>query len=76
MDGVLLETWLYYWDARDGSGYQGWWIAPEVGSDLFMAFAPGDAEGPELCRGEVASFEPQTPQDPLSLVSHPPPSST
>ena len=41
-----LVTWLYYWDARDGVGWQGWWIAPEVGSQNFMAFGPGDAASP------------------------------
>jgi len=42
---------LYYWDERDGEHYQGWWIAPAVGSDQFMAFSNGDAASPELCRG-------------------------
>lgn len=49
MSGVPFETFLYYWDDRDGINWQGWWIAPDVGSSSFMAFARGDAETPVLC---------------------------
>eukprot|EP00966_Prymnesium_polylepis_P075088 1741687-Prymnesium_polylepis.1 len=42
---------LYYWDERDGDHYQGWWIGSAVGSNHYMAYASGDAESPELCRG-------------------------
>ena len=35
-----IETWPQY---------QGWWLAPEVGSDVFMAFSNGDVVSPEHC---------------------------
>ena len=46
---TAFTPWLYYWDDRDGPQYQGWWLAPEVGSDGFMAFSNGDVVSPEHC---------------------------
>lgn len=46
-----FAPWLYYWDDRDGPNWQGWWLAPEVGCDTFMAFANGDARSPEEAIG-------------------------
>ena len=43
---AAFAPWLYYWDDRDGPTWQGWWLAPEVGCDSFMAFANGDANSP------------------------------
>jgi hypothetical protein len=48
--------WLYYWDDRDGPGWQGWWIAPAVGSESFMAFAPGDFSSPAGARAWVGDW--------------------
>ena len=49
--GGELTTFLYYWDSRDGVGWQRWWIGAEVGSQEFMAFSPGDVDSPvNACR--------------------------
>ena len=46
-----FEPILYYWDGRDGPQWQGWWLSPDcVGSEHFLAFSPGDALSPDLCR--------------------------
>ena len=46
-----FETFLYYWDGRDGAQWQGWWLSPDcVGSERFLAFSRGDVPSPELCR--------------------------
>eukprot|EP00928_Gymnodinium_smaydae_P062580 TRINITY_DN4640_c0_g4_i3.p1 TRINITY_DN4640_c0_g4~~TRINITY_DN4640_c0_g4_i3.p1 ORF type:complete len:1025 (-),score=220.06 TRINITY_DN4640_c0_g4_i3:391-3012(-) len=29
---------IYYWDERDGAGYNGWWFGPKVGGDQVWAF--------------------------------------
>ena len=31
------EAKIYYWDSRDGSDLQGWWCAPDVGSEEVWA---------------------------------------
>ena len=51
------EYYLYYWDQRDGSGYQGWWIAQSVGSNTYNGHLQGDHAAPHessdfACRGE------------------------
>jgi hypothetical protein len=46
-----FAPWLYYWDDRDGPNWQGWWLAPEVGCDTFMAFANSDSRSPEEAIG-------------------------
>lgn len=47
---AAVETFLYYWDDRDGQAYQGWWITPGyVGNDAFLAFSPGDTQSPDQC---------------------------
>ena len=46
-----FEPILYYWDGRDGPQWQGWWLSPDcVGSEHFLAFSPGNALSPDLCR--------------------------
>mmetsp|Transcript_46123 Transcript_46123/g.76238 ORF Transcript_46123/g.76238 Transcript_46123/m.76238 type:complete len:320 (+) Transcript_46123:74-1033(+) len=46
-----FETFLYFWDERDGPGWQGWWITPGwVGNERFFAFANDDVESPDLCK--------------------------
>ena len=50
MADEAFAPWLYFWDDRDGVNYQGWWIAPDVGSQNFMAFSNCDLPSPELCR--------------------------
>ena len=49
MSESAFSPFLYYWDDRDGAQWQGWWVAPEVGSEQFCAFSIGDATSPDLC---------------------------
>jgi hypothetical protein len=35
-----LEVFIYFWDARDGQGLAGWWLAPKIGGDAVWAFNP------------------------------------
>lgn len=52
VDDAAFEPWLYYWDARDGPVWTGWWIAPAVASDCFLAFSQGAPDAvsiPESC---------------------------
>lgn len=45
-----VETFLYFWDDRDGPQFMGWWITPgHVGNDAFLAFSPGYAQSPDQC---------------------------
>ena len=37
---------LYYWDARDGENFTGWWFGPKVGGDLVWAHHPSNADTP------------------------------
>ena len=46
---VGMGTFLYFWDARDGPAWLGWWLSPAVGDERFLAFAPGDTQFPEEC---------------------------
>eukprot|EP00908_Phaeocystis_cordata_P022627 Transcript_5049.p1 GENE.Transcript_5049~~Transcript_5049.p1 ORF type:complete len:330 (-),score=75.76 Transcript_5049:23-964(-) len=47
------EYFLYFWDARDGSNWTGWWITPEhIGCTRYYAHAAVDVEGPHLCGGQ------------------------
>ena len=33
-----LDTFLYFWDARDGPELCGWWFGPSVGNNVVWAF--------------------------------------
>ena len=57
-DEAPFAPWLYFWDDRDGINYQGWWIAPDVGSENFMAFSNCDLASPELCRQWIGGGTP------------------
>ena len=47
---TAVDTYLYFWDDRDGPQFQGWWITPGyVGNDAFLAFSPGSAQTPDQC---------------------------
>ena len=47
------EYFLYFWDARDGSDWTGWWVTPEhIGCTQYWAHAAVDVEGPHLCGGQ------------------------
>ena len=37
------EIHIYWWDAKDGADYNGWWIGPDVGGNLVYAFHPDAA---------------------------------
>jgi hypothetical protein len=51
MEPTALETFLYFWDDRDGPWWQGWWLTPDsIGSDSFLAFSQGTAATPDCCR--------------------------
>jgi hypothetical protein len=40
-----LEVVLYYWDARDGVRFQGWWFGPRLTQEMVWAFCPCQAAG-------------------------------
>lgn len=44
---------IYYWDERDGSRYEGWWIGPFVGSNEGWCFNPSCSVVPPSTGWEV-----------------------
>ena len=42
---------LHFWDNRDGDDYCSWWITYEIGSEVFVAFAPYDVATPASAAG-------------------------
>jgi len=45
--GGAITALIYFWDARDGPTFHGWWFGPKVGGDQVWAYnpdtsAPGD----------------------------------
>lgn len=47
----LNAFFLYYWDDRDGSHWEGWWITPDtIGCTRYYAFCPGrSSQSPDQC---------------------------
>lgn len=38
--------WIYYWDDRDGSSLQGWWLGPEIGDTEVWALQHSNTDTP------------------------------
>jgi len=56
-----LDTMLYFWDARDGQSFSGWWFGPEVGGDKVMAHSPRDTQTPPMKGWSVPHNGPADP---------------
>lgn len=50
-DNARHPKYCFYWDDRDGANMSGWWIADDIGADMFLAFN-GDTHAPHpaYCR--------------------------
>ena len=57
---------LYFWDARDGAAFSGWWFGPRVGSDQVWAFHPADTPTPPTAGWRAPCDEPVDPSIILS----------
>lgn len=41
------QLWLYWWDARDGAEWSGWWVTPDfIGNNDFFVHCASDAPTP------------------------------
>jgi len=56
-----LDTILYFWDARDGQSFSGWWFGPEVGGDKVMAHSSRDTQTPPMKGWSVPHNGPADP---------------
>ena len=61
-----LFVMLYYWDARDGDSFSGWWFGPCVGSDQVWAFHPASTPTPPTAGWRVPY---DGPVDPTLVLS-------
>jgi hypothetical protein len=66
-----LDTMLYFWDARDGQSFSGWWFGPEVGGDKVMAHSSRDTQTPPMKGWSVPHNGPADPA--VSVMPSAPP---
>jgi len=54
------QSYLYFWDDRDGNCYHGWWMSPEIGSEEGWAFCSAfdDSLMPPLADWVVQRYRP------------------
>merc|ERR1719217_667724 len=45
------ELWMYFWDARDGEDFSGWWVTPDYtgNNDFFLQCSEASAATPSAC---------------------------
>ena len=57
-----LNVLLYYWDARDGENFSGWWFSPLLGGDTVWAYNSSQSSTPPardwvMCSPDVSHEE-------------------